>query len=830
MKILNTTQIQGALTVNGGITGSLSGNASSATKLQTARRINDVSFNGTADVAIGLKTFTSYIGDNNTKNYHRILSSGVCSGSYTDKTITIMANGNYSGGPFGIFKVILRTNNTGSVSTCVIEWMVRRGFGLDSIVCNMINTFGSTVADIFYKSPGAYASITWTVLGEGTRGGMYDNSTWTKYNTSTSGTEVYIETDMKALRSYTSTLNRGTDTATVASSNSCYGNSATATKLQTTRQINGINFDGTGSITTPQWGAARNIRIGNTSKSVNGSADVSWSLSDIGAAPAGHGLGTTCQDKSSQDCNNVTTTGFYMGNNMTNKPSGCTHSWIYLLVMAHNSSWVQQMAFDFADPSRRYTRVKNNGTWTAWTDLKGATGATGATGPQGPQGIQGIAGPQGAKGATGATGAQGPQGAKGATGTSMRFKGAWSSTTAYVCDANYVDIVTSGGNTYRCKANNTNQAVTNTTYWELIAQKGATGATGPQGPQGATGATGAKGATGATGATGPAGITWRPTVDSSGNLSWASNSSGTAPTTMNIRGPQGATGATGAKGETGGQGPQGPAGPNQLSASTVTSGFTNGHILYNNNGKVGGRVVDTNFSPNSIVARDADGNIWSSSEIQFDEGKISMEGGDIIASNVSGSYWGRVYHTANKPTPAEIGAATSTHNHDSVYFKKQLGDVSDFNSCLTEGQYSFREAAVNGPIKGFGTLIVYVSGGGTHDNSSNWIWQLAYTTGTNDNFIRQKVNNGGWTPWVRMTLKHYDNTWNGGYVHTRTDGVTAVGKYLDFYATSGGSFSRLETPNGNYLQFKGNKVCLMNVGTAAPTASTCPIGFIYGQY
>lgn len=127
------------------------------------------------------------------------------------------------------------------------------------------------------------------------------------------------------------------------------------------------------------------------------------------------------------------------------------------------------------------------------TGATGAKGATGATGPTGPKGDTGAQGPQGIKGDTGA---------KGNTGTSMRFKGAWSSTTAYVADANYVDIVTSGGNTYRCKSSHTNQAVTNTTYWELIAQKGTNGATGAQGPKGDKGD---KGDTGATGPQGPVG-------------------------------------------------------------------------------------------------------------------------------------------------------------------------------------------------------------------------------------------------------------------------------------------------------------------------------------
>ena len=65
--------------------------------------------------------------------------------------------------------------------------------------------------------------------------------------------------------------------------NSISGNAATATKLATARNINGTSFNGSGDITTAKWGTARNLTIGKTSKSVNGSANVSWSLSEIGA-------------------------------------------------------------------------------------------------------------------------------------------------------------------------------------------------------------------------------------------------------------------------------------------------------------------------------------------------------------------------------------------------------------------------------------------------------------------------------------------------------------------------------------------------------------------
>lgn len=39
------------------------------------------------------------------------------------------------------------------------------------------------------------------------------------------------------------------------------------------------------------------------------------------------------------------------------------------------------------------------------------------------------------------------------------------------------------------------------------------------------------------------------------------------------------------------RGEQGPAGPNTVSSSTTTSGFENGHVLFNNNGKVGGKKL-----------------------------------------------------------------------------------------------------------------------------------------------------------------------------------------------------------------------------------------------
>ena len=70
-----------------------------------------------------------------------------------------------------------------------------------------------------------------------------------------------------------------------AGSSSAGGAANSANTLATARTINGTSFNGSANITTANWGTARTLTIGNTGKSVNGSGNVSWSLSEIGALP-----------------------------------------------------------------------------------------------------------------------------------------------------------------------------------------------------------------------------------------------------------------------------------------------------------------------------------------------------------------------------------------------------------------------------------------------------------------------------------------------------------------------------------------------------------------
>lgn len=88
--------------------------------------------------------------------------------------------------------------------------------------------------------------------------------------------------------SYSSTVANNYNTNVSRPTSSYANRAASADRLTTARSINGTNFDGTANITTSYWGTARSFTIGNTTRSVNGSGNVSWSFADIGGAPASH--------------------------------------------------------------------------------------------------------------------------------------------------------------------------------------------------------------------------------------------------------------------------------------------------------------------------------------------------------------------------------------------------------------------------------------------------------------------------------------------------------------------------------------------------------------
>lgn len=85
-----------------------------------------------------------------------------------------------------------------------------------------------------------------------------------------------------------------------------------------------------------------------------------------------HGTHIPDNCKTITDWNNATTNGWYMYADAKNAPAT---GWLYGIVIAHNTNYVRQILYRFANTSDvtatasdRYERVKQNGTWGSWVN------------------------------------------------------------------------------------------------------------------------------------------------------------------------------------------------------------------------------------------------------------------------------------------------------------------------------------------------------------------------------------------------------------------------------------------------------------------------------
>jgi hypothetical protein len=87
--------------------------------------------------------------------------------------------------------------------------------------------------------------------------------------------------------------------------------------------------------------------------------------------------------------------------------------------------------------------------------------------------------------------------------------------------------------------------------------------------------------------------------------------------------------------------------------------------------------------------------------------------------------------------------------------------ITDFNTALTEGEYSVAGTLTNGPYaSGYGKLRVYVNDGGTHNNSTNWLWQYFDDT-SGRTFFRSKINSDSFSVWYKVWKENTDGSGSG---------------------------------------------------------------------
>lgn len=283
------------------------GAANSANKLATARTVSGgtditLSFNydgsGNSSANIGFYSSSASVGDKNNYPFHRFAKLDTIAASYSDKSTTFFISQDYSGGGFGIVRIVLRTNNSSLASTVEVKWLVRCGLSADSVQVGIYNVFGKTYADAFFKTGGSYAGTCFRTLASGARGGI--SRTWVLVNSSevsgTSATDAKTSTECYATiaaagtalhkQAYSSIVS-GSDSGTAsyansagsansvawgnvtgkpstfapsshthnyAGSSSAGGAATSANKLSTPRKIGNASFDGTADITLSQMG------------------------------------------------------------------------------------------------------------------------------------------------------------------------------------------------------------------------------------------------------------------------------------------------------------------------------------------------------------------------------------------------------------------------------------------------------------------------------------------------------------------------------------------------------------------------------------------------
>lgn len=200
--------------------GELTGNASTATKLKTARTLNTISFDGSANKIIPVQFCYHYddSSDATTVSWHKVASTSITS-TTSDRQITFYVVNNYSDTRTGgILKAYVRSGSTaGSYNKANLIWELKSsdaGMALANfvLVYTTNTTDGVFSAEIWCKISKRYESLKFIVLSMSDRTGKGNpNDAWTLYNT-TDGSSTYTS----GTKAITSTLGLSTVPNTIS--------------------------------------------------------------------------------------------------------------------------------------------------------------------------------------------------------------------------------------------------------------------------------------------------------------------------------------------------------------------------------------------------------------------------------------------------------------------------------------------------------------------------------------------------------------------------------------------------------------------------------------
>lgn len=220
--------------------GSLKGNAdtaSSASKLTTARNIalgtdlrGSANFDGSGNITINanINACSVSVGSTNGLPFKRIAHFET-GNNWNDNALLLYISQGYINGSNGICRVEFRTDNISTSNSnpsasALVRWLVRNGYGLDSLYAGYYVTTGKAYIDIYLKTTSGYQGTVIRVLQD-SRGGINSNVQLinSHYHSDSDHKEAYssIEAASTALynRAYTRIVS-GSDVGAVSYSNS----------------------------------------------------------------------------------------------------------------------------------------------------------------------------------------------------------------------------------------------------------------------------------------------------------------------------------------------------------------------------------------------------------------------------------------------------------------------------------------------------------------------------------------------------------------------------------------------------------------------------------
>ena len=281
----------GITTLSGSNTGdqtNVTGNAGTASKLATARKINNVDFDGSGDITINVDAGTLT---------GTTLNPTITQSSLT--TVGIITSGTWSG-----TAIALSNGGTGATNATAARTNLGLVIGTNvqaPLVAGTDYQIPLTAGSSYIVPNSSITAATKTKITYDTKGLITAGSDATTADITPSTDRNYVTDVQSGVISNTSGVNTGDETTssiksklgitTLSGSNTgdqtnVTGNAGTASKLATARKINNVDFDGSGDITI-------NVDAGTLTGTTLNSTVTGSSLTTVGTITSGVWSGTT---------------------------------------------------------------------------------------------------------------------------------------------------------------------------------------------------------------------------------------------------------------------------------------------------------------------------------------------------------------------------------------------------------------------------------------------------------------------------------------------------------------------------------------------------------